>query len=315
MPKVSVIIPVYGAEKYMERCVRSLFEQTLDDIEYLFIDDCTPDNSMAVLNQVMEEYPARKKQVTIHRMEKNSGQAAVRAWGMQNAKGDFVIHCDSDDWVELDAYRKMYEKAISENSDVVVCDFAMTDGTTVYRILKGCGTTNKDQFIQRLLLQNDSWSLCNKLFRRSACFKGGLIYPEGNMGEDMALCFQLLLNGEMVSYISETLYNYFYNCNSTTHSANEQKKMANFYENKDNADILFKTLQKHGLLNKYSDGVIYVKWRIKMLLWFTEFDSAKYSLWKETYPEIDLKMLTLPKVKLSDRIKYYLTNLRLYPRN
>ena len=81
MPKVSVIVPVYGVEKYMERCARSLFEQTLDDIEYLFIDDCTPDRSIEILQQVLEEYPHRKPQVTIHRMEQNSGQAAVRKWG------------------------------------------------------------------------------------------------------------------------------------------------------------------------------------------------------------------------------------------
>ena len=81
MPKVSVIIPVYGVEKYIERCARSLFEQTLDDIEYLFIDDCTPDKSVDILKHVLEEYPQRKSQVVIHRMEKNSGQAAVRKWG------------------------------------------------------------------------------------------------------------------------------------------------------------------------------------------------------------------------------------------
>ena len=62
MPKVSVIIPVYGVEKYIERCARSLFKQTLDDIEYLFIDDCTPDDSVDVLRNVLEEYPNRKSQ-------------------------------------------------------------------------------------------------------------------------------------------------------------------------------------------------------------------------------------------------------------
>ncbi len=106
MPKVSVIIPVYGVEKYIERCARSLFEQTLDDIEYLFIDDCTPDKSIEMLKQVLEDYPHRKPQVVIHRMEQNSGQAAVRKWGMQNAIGDYVIHCDSDDWVELTMYEE-----------------------------------------------------------------------------------------------------------------------------------------------------------------------------------------------------------------
>ena len=106
MPKVSIIIPVYGVEKYIERCARSLFEQTLDDIEYLFIDDCTPDKSVEILKRVLEEYPHRKSQVVIHRMEQNSGQAKVREWGMQNATGEYVIHCDSDDWVDIHMYER-----------------------------------------------------------------------------------------------------------------------------------------------------------------------------------------------------------------
>ena len=135
MPKVSVIIPVYRTEKYIERCVRSLFNQTLDEIEYLFIDDCSPDNSIKILNNVLEDYPHRKEQVIIHRMSRNSGQAIVRNWGMQNATGEYVIHCDSDDWGDADMYRAMYDKAVEEHSDVVICDYAITNGTVEYELL------------------------------------------------------------------------------------------------------------------------------------------------------------------------------------
>ena len=71
MPKISIIVSVYGAEKYIERCVRSLFEQTLDDIEYIFIDDCSPDHSIEILNRVLVEYPYRREQVKIHLMARN----------------------------------------------------------------------------------------------------------------------------------------------------------------------------------------------------------------------------------------------------
>ena len=128
MPKVSIIIPVYGVEKYIERCSRSLFEQTLDDLEYLFIDDCTPDKSIDVLKNILEEYPNRKNQVVIHRMDQNSGQAIVRRWGMLNATGKYVTHCDSDDWIDVRMYEAMYNKAITNNADVVVCDYEITDG-------------------------------------------------------------------------------------------------------------------------------------------------------------------------------------------
>ena len=97
MPAVSVIIPVCKVEPYMARCARSLFGQTLDDIEFLFIDDCSPDRSIDVMREVLAEFPARKDQVTVFRMPRNSGQAAVRMQGIALARGEYVIHCDSDD--------------------------------------------------------------------------------------------------------------------------------------------------------------------------------------------------------------------------
>ena len=85
MPKVSVIIPVYGVEKYISRCARSLFEQTLDDIEYIFVDDCTKDNSIGVLQEVLEQYPQRREQTRIVKLLVNSGQAGrSKVW---NATG------------------------------------------------------------------------------------------------------------------------------------------------------------------------------------------------------------------------------------
>ena len=125
MPKVSVIIPVYKTEAYIARCARSLFEQTMDDIEYIFVDDCSPDNSVEILKDVIEEYQPRfleeGKTVRIVQMPTNGGLAAVRRHGIQLASGDFIIHCDSDDFVDNTLYKEMYEKALETSSDVVFC--------------------------------------------------------------------------------------------------------------------------------------------------------------------------------------------------
>ena len=112
--KVSVCIPVYGVEKYIEKCARSLFEQTMQDgIEFIFVNDCTKDRSIEILEQVLAEYPHRKEQTRIIHHEKNRGLVAARNTGLAYASGEYIIHCDSDDWVELDMYEKMYKKAIS----------------------------------------------------------------------------------------------------------------------------------------------------------------------------------------------------------
>lgn len=108
MPKVSVIIPVYGVEKYIERCARSLFEQTLEDMEFIFVDDSTRDNSIDILLEVINEYPQRKNQIKILTHEVNKGLPAARQTGIKAAKGDYIAHCDSDDWVTPNAYQEMY---------------------------------------------------------------------------------------------------------------------------------------------------------------------------------------------------------------
>lgn len=313
MPKVSVIIPVYGVEKYIERCARSLFEQTLDAIEYLFIDDCTPDKSIEVLQTVLEDYPMRKSQVVIHRMDRNSGQAVVRTWGMKNATGDFIIHCDSDDWVELDAYQSMYDKAENDGSDIVVCDYSKTDGKRVYKIETGYSASDKNDFIRKLLLQSDPWSLCNKLFRRTACCKGGLVYPTGDMGEDMLLAFQLILNGDEVSYIPRPLYNYFYNPESITHTPSEEKQTRNFYHNKENVDLLINVFRHKDLEKKYADGIDYVKWRVKRLIWNMPFNRERNKMWRNTYKELNRRILFSRYVTLLEKVKFILTYLNLYP--
>ena len=99
-PKVSVIVPIYGVEPYIERCVRSLMEQTYTNCEYIFVDDCTPDASVEILKRVLEDYPNRKQKVKIIQNEKNQGLPQTRKHGFQYATGDFVANVDSDDFVE-----------------------------------------------------------------------------------------------------------------------------------------------------------------------------------------------------------------------
>ncbi|MCM1452577.1 MAG: glycosyltransferase [Clostridium sp.] len=122
--KVSVLIPIYGVEKYIARCARSLFNQTLKEgIEFIFVNDATKDNSMDVLKSVIDEFPNRKEQIRIIEHSENKGLAVARVTGVTSAKGEYVTHCDSDDWVEPTMYEKMYNVAKQKGSDIVVCDY------------------------------------------------------------------------------------------------------------------------------------------------------------------------------------------------
>ena len=253
-PKVSVIVPVYGVEGFIERCARSLFDQTLEDIEYLFIDDCTPDKSIEVLKSLLDEYPRRKEQVVIHRMEKNSGQAAVREWGMQNATGEYIIQCDSDDWIDTDMYRSMYDKAVESDADFVVCNYCESDGNEVKDVIRGSHTEDAKAFFENIISQKDQWSLCNKLFRRSL-LKEDLIYPKYAMGEDYVLCLQLVWNSSKMAYIDKTYYYYYINEQSLTKSVSIDAIERRYYQSVGNADDILLFLNEKGLYDRYKDAI------------------------------------------------------------
>ena len=119
--KVTIITPIYNAELFIERCVKSLFNQDLDNIEYIFINDYSSDNSLKILKSLIENSP-RKKDVKLLENKENLGVAKTRKKGMLEATGDFVIQIDADDWIDANMISTLYNKAIENNSDIVTCD-------------------------------------------------------------------------------------------------------------------------------------------------------------------------------------------------
>ena len=119
MPKVSIIVPVYNVEKYITKSLESLVNQTLEDIEIIIVNDGTKDNSMKIVREFAIKNP--KKIVCLEKQ--NGGLSDARNYGIPYAKGEYIAFLDSDDYVELDMYEKMYKLAKKENSDMVECDF------------------------------------------------------------------------------------------------------------------------------------------------------------------------------------------------
>jgi len=205
--KVSICIPVYGVERYIERCARSLFEQTYENIEYIFIDDCTPDNSIRILKKVIDDYPDRKESVRIIRHEYNKGLAIARTTAVANATGEFVIHVDSDDWIELTMVEKMLFMAIDNDFDVVWCDTMIHKQEKKY-IYHLKFDNNPKEMLKSIYQGKIHGWFWNKLIRRS--FLEDFIAYKESMLEDVFFSTQLLLKPLRMGYISEPLYNY--NC-------------------------------------------------------------------------------------------------------
>lgn len=127
--KVSILVPVYGVEKYIERCARSLFEQTYDNIEYIFVDDCTKDRSIEILQKVLEDYPNRKNQVKILHHDKNRGLSAARNTALDASTGDYLMHVDSDDYLRKDAVLLLAEKITTASSQVIIFGYSLNSAT------------------------------------------------------------------------------------------------------------------------------------------------------------------------------------------
>ncbi len=307
MPKISIIIPVYKVEKYIERCARSLFEQTLDDIEYLFIDDCSPDKSIEVLKDILDKYPHRKSQTIIHRMERNKGQAAVRYWGVKNATGDYLIHCDSDDWVELDMYRSLYEEAILTNADIVICDYYESDGL-VNRLKHYDYSEDKECLINDLLYLRGSWAIWNKLIRRN--LYNNIKFPLFNMGEDMSIVFQLIQKSSKIVAINKPLYYYYYNPESISNQKSIKNSIQRFIQACENTKIIEESIGNNPI---FKVGLLNLK-EINRNLLLGALDSKEAcELWISRYPNLTRKLLLSKGIDFKQKIRavYYEVQIRL----
>lgn len=312
MPKVSIIVPVFGVEKFIERCARSLFEQTFADLEYIFVDDCTRDKSIELLLEILEAYPDRKGQVRIIHHDSNKGLPSARQTGMKAAQGKYILNCDSDDWIHVSMIQLLHDCAEKEVADIVIGDFAISDGTHQY-ISRGCLSKNKKQLMKDICSMRVSWSLCNKLFKRDLLYED-ITFPVDNMGEDMALTLQLAIAAHHISYEPKALYYYYNNPDSITKGNTEQSVLSKFQQNKNNAEIVLSAFKKRSIDIVYPDELMYIKWNTKKQLWRLVHKKEYFTLWKDTYSEINSKLLLNPLISTTDKLRYVLTYARIYPR-
>ena len=307
--KVSVIIPIYKVEAYIERCARSLFRQTLSEAEFIFIDDCTPDQSMVILNELIGEYHERITLmgwlVRIERMPKNSGQAAVRRYGMQIATGDYIAFCDSDDWMEASMLREMYEKAVSEDCDVVVCDFNKEINGNI-KNRKGMRFAGELPFVKELLLAKSCWNLWNKLFRRSLYTEHQLLFPSdgNNMGEDIVLTIEMVYFSRKVGYINNALYNYCENSTSIMHQLSDDVFIMHQNQLTNNIGTLEAFFKLNNDTN-YKNELSCLKCKVKIEMINTAIYNIHPKQWLKLFPELYFRVLTNPYVGLRSKLVYY----------
>lgn len=298
---LTVIVPIYNVSAYIERCTHSLLAQSMSEgIEFLFINDCTPDDSMCKLKRVISLYPNRRDQVRIIEMPINSGQAAVRTIGIKEARGEYVIHCDSDDWVEREMYETLIKKALETDADIV------SSASYVHRkdgvsIIKEPYTEVKGKTILRNLWRKPSLSvtLWNKVVRRSI-FIDNQIFPfEGiNVGEDSGLMLRALYYANKVVCLD----NIFYHYDLTRESSISHRKKDERWQDAKKVIALVDVFYRNKLdYKEFFLGLSFLKFQFKTDF---VFDKNNLAEWKNTFPETNRYILRFSLLPFKTRLIY-----------
>ncbi len=219
---VSVVVPIYGVERYIERSLHSLFSQTMaSGVEYILVNDCTLDSSMEIAREVITHYPTIT--TTIVEMEVNGGVAAARQAGVQRATAEYVLHFDPDDWCEPTMVEDMYRSALNNNADVVICDFMVEWPDRVIYIKQEVAQSAKE-CIGDLLRGRLHGALWNKLIRRSLYTDNNIEFTKGvNYMEDMLICSKLLYYAQRVAYLPKASLYYIQSQSSMVASLSPTK--------------------------------------------------------------------------------------------
>lgn len=218
--KVSIAVPVYKVEQYIERCVISLMEQTYSNIEYVFLNDCTPDKSIDILKDVVSRYPQRLPFVKIVSHRENKGIAETRNDLVPLCTGDFVYFVDSDDYLEKDAIEALVEAQKQSGADMVVGQFVINENTIDSRFANPPLNT-KEGMLHSMLSQVWHHELCNRLIR-TRLFDRGITIGKGiNVCEDWQVVPKLVFFSKSVRTIEKVTYHYVENQESATHKKKE----------------------------------------------------------------------------------------------
>lgn len=300
--KISVIIPIYGVEQFIGRCAESLMCQTLKEgVEFIFVDDATPDRSIGVLEEMLQRYPARKAQIILLRHEANQGLPAARNTGLAVARGEYIFHCDSDDYVEADMLETLYDTAVQQQADMVWCDWYLTFAESE-RYMKQPQYATAEEALKAMLAGGMKYNVWNKLVRRSLYTDNHIAFPAGyGMGEDMTM-IRLAACAQRVAYVPRAFYHYVKtNAGSFCQTYSERHLKELQHNVSETAQFLL-----HHCGKEWEREVAFLKLEAKFPFLISDGTGGEYRRWKEWYPEANAYILQNRFVSLRSRIVQWL---------
>lgn len=246
MIKVSVIVPVYNVENYLRKCLDSLVNQTLGELEVIVIDDGSTDSSAAIIKEYMETFP----RMQYHKKE-NGGLSDARNYGLSYATGKYVAFLDADDYVEETMYETMYEKAKKEDADMVECNFFWTYGRRQKKDIAQKYAGRREMLLKARVV---AW---NKLYRRELLEQANLLFPKGLHYEDVAFFYQLVPHIQKVAFVKQPMVHYVQRKNSIVNTQGDKTRDIFIVLNQ-----VIEYYKKQKLYEKYQEELEYTYTRL-----------------------------------------------------
>ena len=268
---ISIIIPVFNAEKTINKCLNSVLIQSYSSIEIILIDDGSSDDS----GKICDDYASKDNRIkVIH--QSNQGVSVARQTGLDNATGEYVIHVDADDWIEPTAIEVLYKKAAETQADMVISDYWLEDDKGPHYISQELGECSADNVLMKLIRQELYGCCWNKLIKRPCIQKYNIQFKPSNISfcEDLLFNSRLLKHNIRVAHLSKAVYHYFFaNQNNLSNSRSKKRLLSRMYVN----DELEKMLDNEKKKDMFS---------LKKDVLFEAFLLKQFSYFKHLYPDV-----------------------------
>jgi glycosyltransferase involved in cell wall biosynthesis len=244
VPRISVIVPVYNARPFLDRCIISILQQSFSDFEAIFVDDCSSDRSSSIIRQ----FASNDSRIVLSSHEKNNGPGAARNTGMALARGDYVTFVDSDDFIEPNLLQNMFDASDKGKFDIIETgcqavdhqDKVLWDYTPPTMTVESLSADPESVFLLR------EWGVTQKLWRKTL-FQQDTRFPEGVFWEDIAVVPALVVNAQSLARIDFIGYNYLQHSSSITNTRSAKHVLDLFRA----FDYFIAHLRKRNLLEKY----------------------------------------------------------------
>lgn len=295
-PKITIIIPVYNSQEYLKKAIDSAVKQSLKEIEIICINDCSSDNSQKLLKKYSKEH----KKLKVITNKKNVGPGKSRNRGIIQANGEFLMFLDSDDSLEINACKELYDFAKKNDSDMVIINPTFNEDTKISKYSKKF--ENKEEFLKETLKEKTFWAPWAKMLRTDTIKKNNCYFPEIYISEDTIFSIKSIFFSKRITYFKKKVYNYFIREDSIMSSKNDSKKIDDYQKA---VNLLYEFAKKNPKMKKYQKEIIYFKMNLYLKIYILSKKNKnieeKAKILQKIKKDPELRLQSILRLKIYDK--------------